>query len=158
MTQLDGHVRIAELVGDGSLDQVPPDATVARRLVDDARRHLVSARAVRGTGDLNGAYQLTYDALRKAATSLLTAQGLRTTARGGHVAVQEAVKAQFGSRVRAFRSYSRVRRTRNSLEYPDSDTAGASEADLDDATDLAQEAIVAAVTVLDRGQLGEWTP
>ncbi len=158
MTGLDGSDRIAELLSNGSLDRVPPDPGVARRLVDDARRHLLSARAVRGTGDLNGAYQLTYDALRKAATSLLTAQGLRATARGGHVAVQEAVKAQFRGRVRALRSYSRVRRTRNSLEYPDSDTAGATDADVDDATDLAQEAIVAAVTVLDRGQLGEWTP
>ena len=46
------------------------------------------------------AYQLAYDALRKSAASLLEAQGLRATSRGGHVAVQDGVIAQFGSSIR----------------------------------------------------------
>lgn len=152
-----GADRVAELLAEGALDIVPPDPVVGHRLLEDARRHLRSAAAVRGTGDLNGAYQLTYDALRKAATSLLAAQGLRATARGGHVAVQDTVKAQFGTRVRAFRAYSRIRRTRNALEYPSADTAGASEQDLDDATAVAGEAVEKAASILDSGQLRLWS-
>jgi hypothetical protein len=72
-------------------------------------------------GDLPGAYQLAYDALRKSAASLLEAQGLRSTSRGGHSAVQDAVIAQFGTSIRALRSFSRLRRARNSFEYPSTD-------------------------------------
>ncbi len=153
MTGSPGSERVAALLAEGDLERVPADSQIAQRLLADARRHLAGAAAVRATGDLNGAYQLTYDALRKAATSLLAAQGLRATSRGGHVAVQETVKAQFGARVRAFRSYGRVRRTRNRLEYPDSETAGASDQDLDDATTVAQEALLGAVSILERNQL-----
>lgn len=51
--------------------------------------------------DLSGAYQLAYDALRKSTASLLAVQGLRATSRGGHIAVQDAVLAQFGASVPA---------------------------------------------------------
>jgi photosystem II stability/assembly factor-like uncharacterized protein len=34
-------------------------------------------------------------------------QGLRATSRGGHIALQEATRAQFGSTVKAFRSFGR---------------------------------------------------
>ena len=47
-----------------------------------------------------GAYQPPYDALRKAAAALLAVQGLRATSRGGHIAIQDAVRAQFGDRGR----------------------------------------------------------
>jgi hypothetical protein len=49
--------------------------------------------AAESTGDLPGAYQLAYDALRKSAASLLEVQGLRATSRGGHIAIQDAVIA-----------------------------------------------------------------
>jgi hypothetical protein len=62
------------------------------------------------SGDLSGAYQLAYDALRKSAASLLAVQGLRATSHGGHIAVQDAVLAQFGASVPAFRSFARIRR------------------------------------------------
>ena len=60
-----------------------------------------------------------YDALRKSAASLLEAQGLRATSRGGHLAVQEVVTAQFGATAGVFRSFGRIRRARNSFEYPE---------------------------------------
>lgn len=124
MTWQPGRDRIVELLAAGELDQVEPDKGVARRLLDDAQRHLETAAAAALTGDLSGAYQLAYDAFRKSAASLLAVQGLRATSRGGHIAVQDAVTAQFGSSVRAFRSLGRIRRARNSFEYPDTDTAG----------------------------------
>jgi hypothetical protein len=77
-----GSERIRELINGGELGQVPPDTRLARRMLTDAGRHLATAAAAESTGDLPGAYQLAYDALRKSAASLLEAQGLRATSRG----------------------------------------------------------------------------
>jgi len=73
-------------------------------------QHLASARMIASSGDLTCAYQLADDARRKSSAALLSAQGLRATSRGGHVAVQDAVNAQFGEAVTAFRAFARVRR------------------------------------------------
>jgi hypothetical protein len=115
MTWAPGRERVTELVNAGEVDRITPDLAIARRMLEDAGRHLATASAAKQAGDLSGAYQLAYDALRKSATSLLEAQGLRATSRGGHLAVQEVVTAQFGSTVRALRSYGRIRRARNKL-------------------------------------------
>jgi len=111
---------------------------------------------VAADGDLTGAYQLAYDALRKSAASLLAVQGLRATSRGGHVAVQRAVAAQFGTTVQAFRSFSRIRRTRNNLEYPDTDTPDPTGDDVADAITTGQNARNAAATILDQDVLTPW--
>jgi hypothetical protein len=50
-----------------------------------------------------------------ACTALLAHQGLRPTASGGHIAVERAVRAQFGP---PFAPYSGLRRRRNDVEYP----------------------------------------
>jgi len=94
-----GHDRIGELLAAGELEQVTPDDVIARRLLGEAGRHVATAGTAVTTGDLSGAYQLAYDAFRKSAASLLAVQGLRATSRGGHrhVAVQEAIVAQFGA-------------------------------------------------------------
>jgi hypothetical protein len=113
-----GSERIREPVNAGESGQVPSDTGLARRMLADARRHLATPTAAEPAGDLPGAYQLAYGALRKSAASLLEAQGLRAISRGGHIAVQDAVIAQFGSGIRALRSFSRLRRARNSFEYP----------------------------------------
>jgi HEPN domain-containing protein len=151
-----GSGRIQELIDAGELGQVPPDRELARRMLADARRHLATAAAAQSTGDLSGAYQLAYDALRKSAASLLEAQGIRSTSRGGHVAVQDAVIAQFGTSIRALRSFSRLRRARNSFEYPSTDTPGPSEDDVKDAIGVAREVNDAAGKVLESGVLSPW--
>ncbi len=107
-------------------------------------------------GDLSGAYQLAYDALRKSAASLLEAQGLRATSRGGHLAVQEVVTAQFGAAVRVFRSFGRIRRARNNFEYPSSNSPGPASDDIDDAIAVATQAREAATTILDQNVLTRW--
>jgi hypothetical protein len=151
-----GSGRIQELVSAGELGQVTSDAGLARRMLSDAARHLVAAAAVETMGDLPGAYQLAYDALRKSAASLLEAQGLRATSRGGHIAVQDAVVAQFGSSIRALRSFSRLRRARNSFEYPSTETPGPSEDDVTDVIRVAREVNDAAGKILETGILSTW--
>lgn len=151
-----GSDRIQELLNTGELGQIPPDGELARRMLADARRHLATAAAAESTGDLPGAYQLAYDALRKSAASLLEAQGLRATSRGGHIAVQDAVTAQFGSTVRALRSFSRIRRARNSFEYPSTETPGPSGDDVKDAIRVAREVNDAAAKILESAVLSPW--
>jgi HEPN domain len=153
-----GRDRVAELQVAGELESVAADERLARRLLDDASSHLRTAAAGLAEGDLSGAYQLAYDALRKSAASLLAVQGLRSTSRGGHIAIQDAITAQFGSTVRAFRSFSRIRRARNRFEYPDTDTAGPDRDDVHDAITTATTARDAAITILDQGLLDTWRP
>ena len=151
-----GSERIRELIGAGELGQVPPDGGLARRMLADAGRHLATAAAAEPAGDLPGAYQLAYDALRKSAASLLEAQGLRATSRGGRIAVQDAVIAQFGSSIRALRSFSRLRRARNSFQYPSTETPGPSGDDVKDAIRAAREVNHAAGKILESGLLSPW--
>jgi uncharacterized protein (UPF0332 family) len=151
-----GSERVQELIDGGKLGQVPPDDELARRMLADARRHLATAATAQSTEDLSGAYQLAYDALRKSAASLLEAQGLRSTSRGGHIAVQDAVIAQFGSSIRALRSFSRLRRARNTFEYPSTQTPGPSEDDVKDAIRVAREVNDAADKILETGILSPW--
>lgn len=157
MTWKPGQRQIGELLTNGSLDHVVADHDVARRLLGDAVRHLDSAHVVAADGDLAGAYQLAYDALRKTAAALLAAQGLRATSRGGHIAVQRAVTAQFGPSIRAFRSFSRIRRARNSFEYPDADTPDPTHNDVTDAITTATDAHAAATTLLNQRRLTPWS-
>ena len=91
-----GREHVEKLIAVGEIEIVEPDGRVARHLLDDASRHVLTAVVALKSGDLSGAYQLVYDALRKSATALLAVQGLRATSCGGHVAVQDAVVAQFG--------------------------------------------------------------
>ncbi len=58
---------------------------------------------------------LAYDAARFVGESMLAQQGLRSTQAGGHVAVVEAVRAQFAG---PFTALNTLRRRRNELEYP----------------------------------------
>jgi hypothetical protein len=75
-----GSERIRELLGAGELGQVPPDAGLARRMLADAGRHLATAAVAGPAGDLPGAYQLAYDALRKSAASLRVAREVNDAA------------------------------------------------------------------------------
>lgn len=151
-----GRERVLELIEAAEVERITADVAIARRMLEDAGRHLATASQAETAGDLSGAYQLAYDALRKSAASLLEAQGLRATSRGGHVAVQETVIAQFGTAVRVFRSFGRIRRARNSFEYPSSNSPGPTAADVDDAIAVATQVQEAATTILDQDVLTPW--
>ncbi len=156
MTWSAGSERIQELLDAGEIENVEPSADVARRLLTDAEQHIASARTISRAGDLSGAYQLAYDALRKTAASLLAVQGLRVTSRGGHIAVQEAVIAQFGDGARVFRAFGRIRRNRNRFEYPGDTASEPTNDDVDDSLKVATEAAEKAATILDRNVLSAW--
>jgi hypothetical protein len=151
-----GRARVEQLLAAGELERVTPDPTVARRLLTDTAKHLDTATTAIDGEDQSGAYQLAYDALRKSAAALLAVQGLRATSRGGHLAVQDAVTAQFGNTVRSFKSFSRIRRARNSFEYPDTDTGGPNIDDVQDAIATATNAHHAATTILEQNILTPW--
>lgn len=112
-----GESEIDALLSENRLQRVPASREQADRLVDQARTHVMAAAAICDL-DPAGAYQLTYDAARKALVAILENQGLRPTSAGGHVVVGEAVGAQL-SRVAAkvIRPFNRMRRTRNATEY-----------------------------------------
>jgi hypothetical protein len=94
------------------------DAQIARA----ALRVEATAAAALKMGDVDGAYVAAYDAYRMVAESLLACQGLRATGGdGSHMAVEDAVSAQFAADIAAFAkpTFERLRRTRHSAQYFD---------------------------------------
>jgi hypothetical protein len=113
-----GRESLDEMLARGELERVPASRDHADVLLEQARRHLSSARDI-ADSDASGAYQLLYDAARKALAAVLENQGLRATSRGGHIAVREAVSAQLDPPLgAALRPFDRIRRRRNQAEYP----------------------------------------
>lgn len=134
----------------GRLERVPASREHADTLLAQAGRHLELARSGCET-DPTGAYQLLYDASRKALSSILENQGLRATSRGGHLAVLDAVAAQLDPPLgQTLRPFDRMRRRRNNAEYPRFDTPHITPEEV--LTDLAKaEALLAvAAKVLDQ--------
>lgn len=149
-----GRADIERLLDDGELERVTPSAEVANRLVASAEAHI----ALAGKGvddDPAGALQLSYDAARKASAALLALQGLRATTRGGHIAVIDAVRAQFNDRggMEVFGRLHRLRRRRNTTEYPDLDSPTVTDGDAAQALAIAQETVDAVKRLIDSGRL-----
>lgn len=111
-----GEELVDRLIEQRHLQQVAADCETAAALLASASRHIESARRTVGA-DPEAAYSLAYDAARKSATALLAHQGLRPTTAGGHVAVVDAIRAQFPG-VPGLTSLDRLRRRRNQAEYP----------------------------------------
>lgn len=99
--------------------------------------------------DPDSAFVLAYDAARQALTGLLAHQGLRPTTKGGHYAVEQAARAQFGP---GFRQFGALRRRRNELEYPERPGDDATTDEATEAVHHAQAIVTAAEGLLD--QLG----
>ena len=97
MTWARGRDVIERLLREGELDSVVASNEVAAQLLTTAQAHV--ALAAHGVDDdPAGALQLSYDAARKASAAPLAIQGVRATTRGGHIAVIDAVRAQFNDR------------------------------------------------------------
>lgn len=117
MTWPKGADTVEALVESGELERVEASKDLARSILDDARRHLASARAISATDPL-GAYALAYDAGRKALSAILEAQGLRATSKGGHIVLFDAAMAQFDPPLGGIiRPFNRMRARRNQVEY-----------------------------------------
>jgi hypothetical protein len=87
-------------------------------MINISRTHLVTAAQIRDS-DPTMAVAASYDAARKALVALLETQGLRPTSQGGHIALRDAVDAQFAGLAGAqpLRVFDRLRRRRNAVEY-----------------------------------------
>jgi hypothetical protein len=128
-----GRETLDGMVGRGELERVPASREHADLLLSQARRHLASAKTIAGS-DPAGAYQLLYDAARKALAAVLENQGVRATSRGGHIAVRDALSAQLDPPLGGvLRPFDRLRRRRNQVEYPSSSVpvVGADEVERD---------------------------
>jgi hypothetical protein len=140
-----GVADIERLLDQGQLQRVTGGQMNGEQLLQKASRTLETASSI-VEPDPDSAYVLAYDATRYACTALLAHQGLRPTSSGGHYAVEQAVRAQFGA---GFRSFGVLRRRRNELEYPTVIDERASCAEALDAVESAQRIIVAATKLLD---------
>jgi len=96
-----GQDEIQTLLDQNELERIAPNAKLSERYISEAANHLASAESIIGS-DLSGSYDLAYDSARKACAALLAVQGLRATSQGGHIAVGDAVQAQFGPAFKAF--------------------------------------------------------
>jgi hypothetical protein len=150
MRWLQGRDRIDTMLAAGQLERVPPSREHADTLLAQASRHIELARSG-FQQDPTGAYQLLYDASRKALASILENQGLRATSRGGHLAVLDAVTAQLDPPLgQTLRSFDRMRRRRNSAEYPRPDTPEITSDNVVQDLEKAGEFLVLATKVLDQ--------
>lgn len=110
-----------------------------------------TAAAALSGGDVDGAYVAAYDAYRMAAEALLARQALRATGGdGSHVAVEDAVSAQFAADISAFAkpTFERFRRARHSAQYFDPSAAPLTAADAAWAIGKAKEALSGARALL----------
>ena len=154
MTWQRGRAEVEKLIADGEVERVIPSIDLASRLMADAAAH-VSLASKGIEEDPAGALQLSYDAARKTAAALLAVQGLRSTTRGGHIAVMDAVRAQFNDRggVEVFGRLHALRRRRNRTEYPDEESPGVNEDDARQALETARAVVDAAERLLESGRL-----
>lgn len=134
------RAEIELLLQKGELEVVAASLDHASRLLDESWNHLRSAEQIADENP-SGALNLAYDAARQAANSLLAAQGLRATSKGGHIAVQDAVNHQFNGPFAALR---RLRRQRNTNQYPAESDPAATRQDAEAAVAAATEMAKAA--------------
>lgn len=109
-----GEAEIEKLIADRHLQKVQGGQANGEHLIEKAARTLTTAAGI-AADDPDNAYVLAYDAARYAGTALPAQQGLRPTTSGGHYAVEQALRAQFGS---GFHAFAAMRRRRHELEYP----------------------------------------
>lgn len=139
-----GEADTERLIGLGHLQAVTGAAADGAPLLAKAQRTLTTAESI-AASDPDSAFVLAYDAARYAATALLAHQGLRPTTAGGHVAVESAIRAQFGD---GFRSFGYLRRRRNELEYPGAGLAASDHAEVSEAVASSRSIIEAADKLL----------
>ena len=149
-----GERTVQYLISRGRLETVEvedPAASADALIARSALRVEATAAAALRAGDVDGAYVAAYDAYRMAAESLLMRQGLRATGGdGSHMAVEDAVSAQFGTQIPAFvkRTFEQLRRTRHTAQYFDPTAAPITERDAVWAIEKAEAALSGAKALL----------
>jgi len=140
-----GEAEVEGLIAARDLQQLIGEAANGTRLLARAAVTLGTARSA-AERDPDSAFVLAYDAARQAVTALLAHQGLRPTTKGGHYAVEQVARAQFGP---AFRQFGALRRRRNELEYPERPGDEATVAEANESIENAQAIITAAQGLID---------
>jgi len=144
-----GRAEVEALIAQGHIEKVRADRALADLMLAEAVRHLSSSRLT-ATSDPTGSFAMAYDACRKALAAVLENQGLRATTKGGHKAVEEAVRAQLVPPKKAeLDGFGWMRILRNNTQYPSLEKPLA---DLDDtllAQGFAEDIIEMAQKVLD---------
>ena len=149
-----GERTVQFLISRGRLENVEVEdlAESADALIGRAALRVeATAAAALKAGDVDGAYVAAYDAYRMAAESLLVRQGLRATGGdGSHMAVEDAVSAQFGTDIPAFAkpTFERLRRTRHTAQYFDPAAAPITKSDASWAIEKATAALSGAKALL----------
>ena len=114
MTWQAGRQEVIAALRAGELQQVTGGQAAGDGWITDARRKYETAQLI-SDADPESAYVTAYDAASFALVGVLAQQGLRATQKGGHLVVEQAVRAQFGP---SFVTFSTLRRRRAELEYP----------------------------------------
>jgi len=139
-----GEAEVEQLIARRDLEPVAGAAADGMPLLEQARRTAATAASL-VSADAHSAHVLAYDAARFACIALLAQQGLRVTSSGGHYAVEQAIRAQFGD---GFRPFGALRRRRNELEYPHLPADSATAEEAEQAAQTAQSLIAAAGALL----------
>jgi hypothetical protein len=114
VTWQSGRQEIIAALRAGELQRVTRGQAAGDGWITNARRKHDTARLIADT-DAESAWVTAYDAARFALVGVLAQQGLRAIQKGGHLTVEQAVRAQFGP---SFTTFSTLRRRRAELEYP----------------------------------------
>ncbi|HEY6315643.1 MAG TPA: hypothetical protein VIY52_33210 [Streptosporangiaceae bacterium] len=139
-----GEAHIEQLVAEGRLEPVAGAGADGSPLLEQARKTAATAAGL-VQDDAYSAFVLAYDAARFACAALLAQQGLRSTITGGHLAVENAVRAQFGD---GFRPFGALRRRRNELEYLNRPADTTTPEEAEQAAKTAQQLVEAAGKLL----------
>lgn len=144
-----GRAVIDDLLKRGQLERVSASRELADLMIAQAQTHLESSRLLASV-DTAGAFQLAYDAARKALAAILANQGLRAKGAGAHATLYEAVRAQLHPPLgKDLEPFSWMRPLRNDTEYPSLERSVASPDDVTEAGTAASIIIQRASTVLD---------
>jgi hypothetical protein len=145
-----GRAEVDALLNGGYLQKVKPDRKLAELYVEHAKLHLAASRQTLDI-DPTGSFQLAYDACRKSLAAVLENQGLRATSKGGHRAVEDALRAQLVPPLgKQLNDFGWMRSLRNASEYPSFELPTADEDDALKAHPIAGEMIDLAERLLDQ--------
>ncbi len=79
---------LKNLESQGRIKKIPPDSKTVRQLMEIADRDLATARRNFQDGDDEWAYNIAYNAMLQAGTSLMNTQGYRPEGREHHYSVE----------------------------------------------------------------------
>ena len=130
-----------DLLNGLDLERVPVDGQTCQRLLDQARKHVLTASAGLDHHDAEGAFQIAYDACRKVCLALVLSMGLRPRGESEHRTTFEAAAAiadSVGGRT-AVDDAADLRMVRNNTECRGVEV---SQAEARDAIDIAGELLV----------------